>query len=111
MKDICPVCGYRMPFPPADNNICHCCGTEFGFDDVAKTHEFLRRQWIESGASWFSRVVAPPVGWDPNAQMISAGVGIGLHRPDEKMAPVGRHGVPEIDFRLHSYGISYPDAA
>jgi hypothetical protein len=66
----CPVCGFdRMPFPPVDNNICSCCGTEFGYHDVRFSHAELRRRWQQRGAPWFSRLMPPPVGWNPTDQI------------------------------------------
>src|ERR1700732_355374 len=72
MKFKCPVCGYAMPFPPEDNNICSSCGTEFGYDDVRKTYDQIRREWIAGGAKWFSSYAPRPLGWNPWMQMIEA---------------------------------------
>lgn len=72
----CPVCGYAMPFAPEDNNICSCCGTEFGYDDLNKTHGELTRLWIAHGAKWFSSYVKPPRNWNPWLQLIEARLGI-----------------------------------
>jgi hypothetical protein len=70
MKYICPVCGFdAMPFPPEDNNICSCCGTEFGYHDLRLTHAELRQQWRDRGAPWFSTRLLPPVGWNPTKQL------------------------------------------
>lgn len=74
MSYSCPVCKYRgLEYPPANHNICPCCGTEFGYDDNRKSHAELRRQWIMGGAHWFDGV--PPVNWDPNMQLYRAGKG------------------------------------
>jgi hypothetical protein len=80
MTYTCPVCGFdQMPFPPADNNICSCCGTEFGYHDRVRSPQSLRKAWIEKGCRWFSTAVQPPVGWNPFVQMLSAGmIGITL---------------------------------
>jgi len=65
----CPVCAYPdMPYPPADYNICPCCGTEFGNDDAMLSHDQLRAQWLANGAGWFFG--NPPVGWNPYMQLI-----------------------------------------
>ena len=41
----CPVCFFdEMPDPPRDYNICPCCGTEFGNDDVEYSYAELRVQ-------------------------------------------------------------------
>src|SRR5579871_3371250 len=66
---ICPVCGYDLPFAPFDNEICPCCGVEFGTDDVSYTHEDLRRRWIHEGCNWFSDHTHPPPGWNPWSQV------------------------------------------
>src|ERR1700682_4785983 len=66
----CPVCGFeKMPFPPEDNNICSCCGTEFGYHDLRFSHADLRRQWLAKGSPWFSTRMSPPFGWNPTAQI------------------------------------------
>lgn len=74
MTYTCPVCGYGMPYAPEDNNICSSCGTEFGYDDVRRSHSEIARKWIASGAKWFSSYVARPAHWNPWEQMIGAGL-------------------------------------
>jgi hypothetical protein len=65
----CPVCAYPdMPYPPADYNICPCCGTEFGNDDAFLSVDQLRAQWLANGAVWFFG--NPPLGWNPYLQLI-----------------------------------------
>jgi hypothetical protein len=69
----CPVCGFGgMLYPPNDYNICSCCGTEFGLDDVEITHRELRREWLRNGAPWFSDELPPPFGWNPFVQLVLA---------------------------------------
>ena len=63
-----------MPYPPRDYDICPCCGTEFGNDDVEYTLEELRVAWITDGAQWFYGT--PPADWNPWSQLIAGG------RPD-----------------------------
>ncbi len=71
----CPVCGYaNLVEPPADYNICPCCGTEFGYDDLAHSWEQLRQRWLSKGAPWFSRHTPPPSEWNPVAQLRDAGL-------------------------------------
>jgi hypothetical protein len=66
----CPICAYPdMPYPPADYNICPCCGTEFGNDDALLSHNELRDQWLAGGAAWFFG--NPPVGWNPYWQLLT----------------------------------------
>ena len=51
----CPVCGFTgLEIPPEDFSICSCCGTEFGYDDVAHTYRELRNRWLQSGGPWFN---------------------------------------------------------
>ena len=84
----CPVCGYRPLFEdpwtggsPSDE-ICPCCGTQFGYDDAAggdverrrEVYGELRRRWVAAGFPWSSRSRRPPDGWDPIAQMEAAGL-------------------------------------
>ncbi len=64
----CPVCFYPdMEDPPQDGNICPCCGTEFGNDDYAMTHEELRDEWIAEGMPWFFE--DPPPGCSAKQQL------------------------------------------
>jgi hypothetical protein len=63
MKYTCPVCFYpSLGQPPADHEICPCCGTEFDLDDFDSTYAQLRSRWLDSGAKWFSREHLPPQG-------------------------------------------------
>jgi hypothetical protein len=76
MKYTCPVCGYGdLTDPPMDYEICPCCGTEFGYDDVTVTHEELRQRWLIAGAPWFDHTAPPPPNWNPNVQLDKAGYG------------------------------------
>jgi len=60
----CLVCFYdQMLDPPADFNICPCCGTEFGNDDFDMTHDQLRDRWESGGMLWFSEYTPAPDGW------------------------------------------------
>ena len=56
----CPVCLYEMQEPAKDYTICSCCGTEFGYSDVTKTHMQLRAEWIAGGRKWFSNFTPDP---------------------------------------------------
>jgi hypothetical protein len=74
MGFVCPVCGYPgMRFPPADEHICPCCGTEFGYDDFTLSHADLRKEWRVGGYQWFSSSIAPPPHWNPVQQLLNAG--------------------------------------
>lgn len=70
----CPVCGYPgLERPPADYEICPCCGTEFDYHDALRSHQSLRQEWIRGGLGWHSRVDSPPAGWNAYMQLIKAG--------------------------------------
>ena len=70
---MCPVCAYRFLSDDALNHdVCPSCGTEFGYDDVAQSHESLRMEWLGNSGPWFDRSVGPPADWDPVAQVMAA---------------------------------------
>jgi hypothetical protein len=51
----CPVCAFnQLTFPPQDHVICPCCGTQFGYDDVAHSYRELRNIWLGKGGEWFN---------------------------------------------------------
>jgi hypothetical protein len=71
---ICPVCAYRdLEFPPTEDMICPCCGTQFGLDDDVVSHQELRDNWINSGTKWYSEYMAAPRGWSARRQLALAG--------------------------------------
>jgi hypothetical protein len=93
----CPVCGYGLDFLPwldedsPSDEICPCCFTQFGLDDVklndrlideaftsskarAEIHRVLRQKWIEAGCPWRSSSRKPPPNWDPYKQLQDAGL-------------------------------------
>ncbi|NBW07239.1 MAG: hypothetical protein EBR82_04355 [Caulobacteraceae bacterium] len=69
----CPVC--FLPDGLSSNDryqeICPCCGTQFGLDDARVNHADLRQKWIAAGHPWWSRSTLPPDGWDAEAQLNS----------------------------------------
>jgi transposase-like protein len=73
----CPVCGYygleEEPYDEgcASFEICPSCGTQFGYEDVSKSHEELRQAWIEDGSRWWSKNIEPPRNWNPRQQLAS----------------------------------------
>jgi hypothetical protein len=74
MPFTCPVCAYPdLPSPPENFSICPSCGTEFGFDDAARSHEELRQQWILDGLQWFNDRVPRTWKWDPWQQLVDGG--------------------------------------
>lgn len=74
-----PICGnpglterpYYNDDSDASDEICPCCGFQFGYDDHASghTHSEWRQHWIDSGMPWFSHGRRPPPGWDPATQL------------------------------------------
>lgn len=84
----CPVCGYHLHFVPwigdsPSDEICPCCGTQFGLDDsqafrdpdaLGLIHERLREQWVARGMPW-SYPRQPPPGWDPVRQLADLAAG------------------------------------
>jgi hypothetical protein len=70
---VCPVCGYpSLPEGVFNHGICPSCGTEFGYDDIACSHEILRSGWLLHGGEWFDKLVGPPAGWNAIQQVIAA---------------------------------------
>lgn len=80
----CPVCGYRfLDFVPwvefsSSDEICECCGTQFGYHDAASfedravraaVHRRLRERWVENGAHWHFPRDKPPPGWNAADQL------------------------------------------
>jgi hypothetical protein len=93
----CPVCGYPLDFQPwlsetsPSFEICPCCFTQFGLDDVelndqlvheafrdskvrAEIHRVLRQKWIEAGSPWRGLSDEKPPNWDPYKQLHGAGL-------------------------------------
>jgi hypothetical protein len=74
MPYVCPVCCYKnLPYPPQDYEICPSCGTEFEYHDALRSHEELREMWVGKRAPWHSRVITPPIDWNPWLQLIIGG--------------------------------------
>lgn len=65
----CPVCGYAMEDPPQDYNICPSCGTEFDPLLTQDNYEEMRRSWVATGPTWWSKFEEQPGGWNPIAQI------------------------------------------
>jgi hypothetical protein len=51
--------------------ICPSCGFQFGVsdDDDGFTYASWREQWKKRTMPWSSRGIAPPGGWNPEAQL------------------------------------------
>ena len=87
----CPVCGYNeLEYPPADNNICPSCGTEFDYHDHRYSHPQLRQRWIENGAHWWDLDTPKPLHWDPIAQLRN----IGYEATESDRAVIERNHLP-----------------
>ena len=71
---VCPVCGFILDFPPEDFNICPSCGVEFGAETSIYSMNDLRKNWIDRGMPWSSRVQPRPAGWDPAMQLLNLDV-------------------------------------
>jgi hypothetical protein len=71
VRNICPVCGYKMEDVAADYNICPSCGTEFGVSDINFSISELRDAWLKTGPVWWSSVDQVPSAWDPILQLAS----------------------------------------
>lgn len=79
---LCPVCGFRfLPKEVLNHGICPSCGTEFGYDDVGRSHEALRLEWLRNGGEWFDRSLGPPADWDPLSQVMAAFYHVRLATP------------------------------
>lgn len=72
----CPVCGWPdlADDPLLETfEICPCCATEFGNDDLGRTHDDLREQWIHRGMHFWQQE-REPADWNPVAQLRAAGL-------------------------------------
>jgi hypothetical protein len=65
-----------MPYPAVPYNICPCCGTEFGVDDLYHSLPELRQAWISEGLPWFDDITSQPSNWNPYQQLLDAGFGL-----------------------------------
>jgi hypothetical protein len=78
----CPVCGFYLDFYPwvgksPSDEICPCCGIQFGNDDMAGGDINKRRliyyqwkqQWITEKMPWRSMGITPPKHWNPQSQV------------------------------------------
>lgn len=83
-KTFCPVCGYDLGFIPwEDSNpsdeICPCCGIQFGYDDAAGgdytqrniIYNEWRLDWINKKMPWKSLGINPPKHWNPIKQLLN----------------------------------------
>jgi len=80
----CLVCGYYLGFAPwigvfPSDEICSCCGIQFGYDDAAGgdinkrnlIYNEWRQRWIFEGMPWTSVGINKPDNWDPVKQLIN----------------------------------------
>lgn len=74
--EVCRVCGLQQAEPPWGRDgrsptfdICDCCGTEFGYEDVTPAAaRTARGRWLAGGARWWVPA-RKPVGWDVAKQL------------------------------------------
>lgn len=71
-KVMCPVCGYSDLDGPLADNICPCCGVQFNYHDMCRSHADLRAQWLADGAPWHFRHRSPPANWNVESQLAKA---------------------------------------
>lgn len=63
----CRVCGLGLSDAPWDEDdktpsweICPCCGTEFGYEDITpEVSKNQRSKWLASGGEWFDKSKKP----------------------------------------------------
>ena len=66
----CPICGIAFEEPVEEETlrfsywICHCCGCEYGNDDIPD----YRDKWIQRGAPWFAERERP-IDWTLQEQL------------------------------------------
>jgi hypothetical protein len=78
----CPVCGFGLWFEPwregsPADEICPCCGIQFGYDDAAGgrvearegVYRRWREKWVRAGMPWRGAGEPAPTDWDPTAQL------------------------------------------
>ena len=83
----CPACGTALDFAPwhggsSSDEICPCCGIQFGYDDAAggdaerrrQVYDSWREKWIAGGMQWTSTGRAAPSDWDPKRQLEEIGI-------------------------------------
>ncbi len=84
INNLCLACGFDLGFPAWDGDfpsdeICPCCGIQFGFDDVTALTEKIssrnifylgwRSKWKLDGMRWWSESRMPTEDWDPVRQL------------------------------------------
>jgi len=78
----CPACGFPLEFEPWTNGspsdeMCPCCGIQFGYDDAAggdlqrrgELYAEWRRTWIANDMPWHSSAMSAPKNWNPKLQL------------------------------------------
>jgi len=78
----CPACGFLLDFEPWSNGspsdeICPCCGIQFGYDDAAggnmqrrsELYKEWQRDWISKGMPWRCEGAPAPRDWNPVKQL------------------------------------------
>jgi hypothetical protein len=103
----CPVCGFdRLRHPPTGNTICPSCGTEFNLDDELYSLQYLRQQWIDNHARWWSRSLPVPVDFDPVVQL--KGLGYELSPQEERWISNDTNGIEAEAGMAVEFKVSLP---
>lgn len=75
-NNYCRVCGlYREDKPWGEDgvtptyDICPCCGTEFGYEDInIESIKDKRNNWLANGMNWFLKKEKPEI-WNSKEQL------------------------------------------
>ncbi len=73
-ETVCRVCGYdagevRWEHDCPTYDICDCCGSESGYEDMlVEAVRAHRQRWLDAGTPWWGRG-GPPPGWTPTEQL------------------------------------------
>lgn len=60
-RNECPVCYYSdLENGTEFGEICPQCGTMFGVTDAEVPHRKLRSKWLESGSTWWDKIIKNP---------------------------------------------------
>lgn len=108
---LCPICGFLLPYPPRDFNICPSCGTEFDADTVEYSIDELRQAWFDRGLTWTSAVITQPAHFDPIEQLgrldAQAATGqttgekeIGTSQEPVKFGPKSAMSIGRVEWRI-----------
>jgi hypothetical protein len=82
LVNLCPACGFELDEPAwsdgfGSQEICPCCGLQFGYDDACGGRSDLREgfyigwrvRWIKEGHPWSGARTRRPPEWSPTKQL------------------------------------------